>query len=384
MKFLIESLKNDSFNDYQKELDNAQDKDKGALIKSQIEDEYDPDGLTKNFGAFLQMKIAKDGWESTDPFMIWLSQADDKNIEALNSDSAETLEEILNQHIKGETETLEDGKFKKEVIDFNNSDYILKPEFKLFDGSASDISYKLKALINILDPKMRDSFVEIDEKGNLKVWEKGTNNRLKLEPRTQKDAKGNPVLDKAGKEVTINVYVTDDGKEVPWENVEIDRPSLDDIMDGDAFKSASEMKKALSMYVREKVEEPGKDKSKSKSNSNKETGPTKPTLYSILLKWPGVKVPRDRNSKFNSYPQDFRQFLANCLSDYYKLVKKDKDYQVKAEKDFSKLGTLLNNPKNHADAFWNVMPNTSKNTSDLGSAIINQFFKDPTGKSKLK
>ena len=30
------------------------------------------------------------------------------------------------------------------------------------------------------------------------------------------------------------------------------------------------------------------------------------------------------------------------------------------------------------------MPNTSKNTSDLGSAIINQFFKDPTGKSKLK
>ena len=70
--------------------------------------------------------------------------------------------------------------------------------------------------------------------------------------------------------------------------------------------------------------------------------------------------------------------------DYYMKKEKVKDYKEKAEKDYEKLSKFLNQPEKYADAFWNIVPNTSKNISDIGAAIINQFFKDPTGQKNLK
>ncbi len=378
IKKLNEGLDNSKFSDYNNALDNASELDKGQLVVDQIKD-WDPKNLTDGFQSSLQRKIVADGWDPTDYFMIWLHNTDDNNISALDEKSSEALIKILDKDIRDTVETREaDGKLRRKTYQLNNSKYLLEDN-GLFEGSSNDIVYKLNALSMIFDSSIRDQFTKLNDSGELMIQEKGTGDLLHPEERQQLDDKGKPVVDKDKNPVMITVYVKSDGSEVPKDKVEATHPSMDDMMSGDKFLATSEIKKNLNNYVKEKFKAPGEDKP-----FRTKKDPTKPTLYSILLKWPGVKLPKDRGIAFNNYPSDFKQFLANCLSDYYMKTLRDKDYKTKAENALNKLGKLLNNPNKHADAFWNIMPNANKNTQDLGSAIVNQFFKDPTGESKLK
>lgn len=378
IKKLNEGLDNSKFSDYNNALDNASESNKGQLVVDQIED-WDPNNLTDGFQSSLQRKIVADGWDPTDYFMIWLHNTDDNNISALDEKSSEVLIKVLDKDIRDTVETRDaDGKLRRKTEQLNNSKYLLEDN-GLFEGSPNDIIYKLNALSIIFDSSIRDQFTKLNDSGELMIQEKGTGDLLHPEERQQLDDKGKPVVDKDKNPVMITVYVKSDGSEVPKDKVEAAHPSMDDMMSGDRFLATSEIKKNLNNYVKEKFKAPGEDKP-----FRTKKDPTKPTLYSILLKWPGVKLPKDRGIAFNNYPSDFKQFLANCLSDYYMKTLKDKDYKTKAEAALNKLGQLLNNPNKHADAFWNIMPNANKNTQDLGSAIVNQFFKDPTGESKLK
>lgn len=378
IKKLNEGLDNSKFSDYNNDLDNASESNKGQLVVDQIED-WDPNNLTDGFQSSLQRKIVADGWDPTDYFMIWLHNTDDNNISALDEKSSEALIKILDKDIRDTVETRDtDDKLRRKTEQLNNSKYLLEDN-GLFEGSSNDIIYKLNALSMIFDSSIRDQFTKLNDSGELMIQEKGTGDLLHLEERQQLDDKGKPAVDKDKNPLMITVYVKSDGSEVPKDKVEAAHPSMDDMMSGDRFLATSEIKKNLDNYVKEKFKTPGEDKP-----FRTKKDPTKPTLYSILLKWPGVKLPRDRGIAFNNYPSDFKQFLANCLSDYYMKTLKDKDYKTKAEAALNKLGQLLNNPNKHADAFWNIMPNANKNTQDLGSAIVNQFFKDPTGESKLK
>lgn len=378
IKKLNEGLDNSKFSDYNNDLDNASESNKGQLVVDQIED-WDPNNLTDGFQSSLQRKIVADGWDPTDYFMIWLHNTDDNNISALDEKSSEALIKILDKDIRDTVETRDtDDKLRRKTEQLNNSKYLLEDN-GLFEGSSNDIIYKLNALSMIFDSSIRDQFTKLNDSGELMIQEKGTGDLLHPEERQQLDDKGKPAVDKDKNPLMITVYVKSDGSEVPKDKVEAAHPSMDDMMSGDRFLATSEIKKNLYNYVKEKFKTPGEDK-----HFRTKKDPTKPTLYSILLKWPGVKLPRDRGIAFNNYPSDFKQFLANCLSDYYMKTLKDKDYKTKAEAALNKLGQLLNNPNKHADAFWNIMPNANKNTQDLGSAIVNQFFKDPTGESKLK
>ena len=378
IKKLNEGLDNSKFSDYNNALDNASESNKGQLVVDQIED-WDPSNLTDGFQSSLQRKIVADGWDPTDYFMIWLHNTDDNNISALDEKSSEALVKILDKDIRDIVETRDaDGKLRRKAEQLNNSKYLLEDN-GLFEGSSNDIIYKLNALSMIFDSSIRDQFTKLNDSGELMIQEKGTGDLLHPEERQQLDDKGKPVVDKDKNPVMITVYVKSDGSEVPKDKVEAAHPSMDDMMSGGKFLTTSEIKKNLDKYVKERFKSPGEDKP-----FRAKKDPTKPTLYSILLKWPGVKLPRDRGVVFNNYPSDFKQFLANCLSDYYMKTLKDKDYKAKAEAALNKLGQLLNVPDKHADAFWNIMPNANKNTQDLGSAIVNQFFKDPTGESKLK
>lgn len=378
IKKLNEGLDNSKFSDYNNDLDNASESNKGQLVVDQIED-WDPNNLTDGFQSSLQRKIVADGWDPTDYFMIWLHNTDDNNISALDEKSSEALIKILDKDIRDTVETRDtDDKLRRKTEQLNNSKYLLEDN-GLFEGSSNDIIYKLNALSMIFDSSIRDQFTKLNDSGELMIQEKGTGDLLHPEERQQLDDKGKPAVDKDKNPLMITVYVKSDGSEVPKDKVEAVHPSMDDMMSGDRFLATSEIKKNLDNYVKEKFKTPGEDKP-----FRTKKDPTKPTLYSILLKWPGVKLPRDRGIAFNNYPSDFKQFLANCLSDYYMKTLKDKDYKTKAEAALNKLGQLLNNPNKHADAFWNIMPNANKNTQDLGSAIVNQFFKDPTGESKLK
>jgi hypothetical protein len=378
IKKLNEGLDNSKFSDYNNALDNSPESNKGQLVVDQIED-WDPSNLTDGFQSSLQRKIVADGWDPTDYFMIWLHNTDDNNISALDEKSSEALIKVLDKDIRDTVETRDaDGKLRRKTEQLNNSKYLLEDN-GLFEGSSNDIIYKLNALSMIFDSSIRDQFTKLNDSGELMIQEKETGDLLHPEERQQLDDKGKPIVDKYKNPVMITVYVKSDGSEVPKDKVEAAHPSMDDMMSGDRFLATSEIKKNLNNYVKEKFKAPGEDKP-----FRAKKDPTKPTLYSILLKWPGVKLPKDRGIAFNNYPSDFKQFLANCLSDYYMKTLRDKDYKTKAEVALNKLGQLLNNPNKHADAFWNIMPNANKNTQDLGSAIINQFFKDPTGESKLK
>lgn len=378
IKKLNEGLDNSKFSDYNNALDNSPESNKGQLVVDQIED-WDPSNLTDGFQSSLQRKIVADGWDPTDYFMIWLHNTDDNNISALDEKSSEALIKVLDKDIRDTVETRDaDGKLRRKTEQLNNSKYLLEDN-GLFEGSSNDIIYKLNALSMIFDSSIRDQFTKLNDSGELMIQEKETGDLLHPEERQQLDDKGKPIVDKYKNPVMITVYVKSDGSEVPKDKVEAAHPSMDDMMSRDRFLATSEIKKNLNNYVKEKFKAPGEDKP-----FRTKKDPTKPTLYSILLKWPGVKLPKDRGVTFNNYPANFKQFLANCLSDYYMKTLRDKDYKTKAEAALNKLGQLLNVPDKHADAFWNIMPNANKNTQDLGSAIVNQFFKDPTGESKLK
>lgn len=385
IKRLNEGLDNSKFSDYNNALDNVDESDKGQLVVDQISD-WDPSNLTDGFQSSLQRKIVADGWDPTDYFMIWLHNTDDNNISALDEKSAEALIKILDKDIRGVIETQDkNGRIiRRKYENLNDSKYLLEDN-GLFSGTSNDIIYKLNALSMIFNKSIADQFIKLDSQGKPLIKD-DAGDYLHVEERPQKDSRGKNVLDKSGNPILIPVYVKDGSDpnnpiEVPRDKVIAVHPSMADMAsDGGEgeFLDTSKIKYNLDSYVKQQFILPGRDKSPSTK------GTTKPTLYSILLNWPGVKLPRDRGVKFDDYPANFKQFLSNCLTDYYMKTLKDKDYKVKAEAALNKLGKLLNVPDKHADAFWNVMPNANKNTQDLGSAIVNQFFKDPTGESKLK
>lgn len=103
-------------------------------------DNWDPQGLTKNFASILASRFSSQGINSGDVVIKWLTQTDDDNIKNLDVKSAETLFKLLDN---------------KDLI-YNDS-YIIENN-NLFTGTSKDISYKLNALAIILDPDKVDKY----------------------------------------------------------------------------------------------------------------------------------------------------------------------------------------------------------------------------------
>lgn len=354
------------------------------LIVQQVE-EWDPKELTKNFRSVLERRISSKGWDSADYFLIWLRNTDDNNIKALDADSAEALMEILDKNIKSSSKIYKDGDLiGSQTIRLNSSPYMIEDN-GLFSGSSEDIRYKLNALAMILDHKISSQYIKLDEHGDpLILDDKGQ--RLTLEQRE--------VTDKHGDLKIQNVYINDNGQVIDPKSVQPQNPSISDMAAEDGkFYPTNKIKANLDGYAQETFELPTRNFKGTSLDSKKDTSPeqkgkrtsNKPTLYSLLTtQFTNVKPPKDRSISFNMYSQSLRQFFANCFLDYYMKKEKVKDYKERAEKDYEKLSKFLNQPEKYADAFWNIVPNTSKNISDIGAAIINQFFKDPTGQKNLK
>ena len=127
---------------FQKQIAKGKKTSEGETLKKiqSIIEKWDSQGLTKNFRSTLISRFAKEGLNSRDVVIQWLTQTKDANIKALDVGSATTLFKLLDE---------------KDLVP--NDPYIIEDN-NLFTESSKDISYKLNVLNIISDPSKADKY----------------------------------------------------------------------------------------------------------------------------------------------------------------------------------------------------------------------------------
>ena len=386
------------------------------LIQSQIKT-WDRDNLTQKFSKTLENHIIEVGWDAKDSFLKWLSNTDNKNIEALDDKSAKILIDFFEKTKKISTPKGDD---RYTFISVDNHPYLLNDN-GLFSGSANDIYFKLNVLSMLGDPSIRDNYVKvnlngdalykievggkqiiddqipiIDENGASGTFKFDINDYITIEK--IKNPKYEPGSDDPKKkDKLIDSYIIIDSKGNKTNNIlDIDKisksnkniniiaitPSFNDIMDGDKFKNIDDIRSILDNFEEISVSDKNIGAEKKKQEKSKIT------LIGYISKLTNFDnknlLPKNiANDPPKKYDTIIQNNFKNYLISYYtkKLNYKADKANIQAKKDIIKLKSLLDKSSDNRVKFWGWgMANTNDPVISIGTALHSALY----GNNKLK